>query len=210
MIIITDGLRSYPETSLIRALKRPQCSRHGHKTYTTRMRSRTRSRKAATAALSAADVRRQGSGRHSILDPIITMNAGGLIQSASDSVEQVFGWTPAELFGRNVKILIPEPRRSALDRYLDRYRHADRTKTLQRTRRFDAMRKDGTSLQIELSMSRADLPVHDAPYFIGIIRDVSHQIEVGADSAGRAIEAPPSDYGANSGAGQREPAPPTR
>jgi len=53
------------------------------------------------------------------------MNAGGFIQSASDSVEQVFGWTPAELLGQNMQVLVPEPRRSSLDRYLDRYRHAD-------------------------------------------------------------------------------------
>lgn len=111
------------------------------------------------------------------------MNAGGIIQSASDSVEQVFGWTPMELYGRNVKLLIPEPRRSALDRYLDRYRHSDRTKALQRTRLFDAVRKDGTVVHIELSVSRADLPAQADPYFIGIIRDVSRDIEVGVESA---------------------------
>lgn len=115
-------------------------------------------------------------------DPIITMNAGGIIQSASDSVQEVFGWTPTELFGRNVKVLIPEPRRSALDRYLDRYRNSDRAKTQQRTRRFDAVRKDGKLIHIELSMSRADLPSHSTPFFIGIVRDVSQQIDVGPDT----------------------------
>ncbi len=110
------------------------------------------------------------------------MNASGIIQSASDSVEQVFGWKPAELQGRNVKILIPEPRRSALEQYLDRYRHTDRTRSPNRMRRFDALRKDGTVFPIELSMSRADLPSHATPFFIGILRDVSHQIDVGADS----------------------------
>lgn len=118
-------------------------------------------------------------------DSIITMNAGGVIQSASDSVEQVFGWTPAELFGRNVKVLVPEPRRSALDRYLDRYRRADAPAQLQRTRRFAAVRKDGKPIEIELSVSRADLPAYDAPYFIGIVRDVSQQIDVGDDPGER-------------------------
>src|SRR5579862_7727627 len=103
---------------------------------------RTRSRKPAAALVSAVPAIRNGATRHAVLDPIITMNAGGSIQSASDSVEQVFGWTPTELFGRNVKMLIPEPRRSALDRYLDRYRRADQTTTLTRTRRFNAQRKD--------------------------------------------------------------------
>lgn len=112
------------------------------------------------------------------------MNGGGVIQSASDSVEHVFGWTPTELLGKNVKVLVPEPRRSDLDRYLDRYRNGDQTTTLQRTRRFDAVRKDGKVIQIELSMSRADLPVHAAPFFIGIIRDVSNHIDVGPITKG--------------------------
>lgn len=111
------------------------------------------------------------------------MNGGGIIQSASDSVEALFGWTSTELLGKNVKLLIPEPRRSALDRYLDRYRHADLAATLKRTRRFDALRKDGTRIKIELAMSRADLPVHAAPFFIGIIRNVTDEIDIGQDTA---------------------------
>ncbi len=117
-----------------------------------------------------------------VLDPIITMDGDGVIQSASDSVEHVFGWTPEELFGKNVRALIPEPRRTDLDRYLDRYRDASRAKALQRTRRFDAVRKDGALIQIELSVSRADLPANSAPFFIGIVRDVSGSIDVRADS----------------------------
>src|ERR1043165_3814280 len=107
------------------------------------MPARTSPRKSRTGALSAAGISGNGARTQPVLDPIITMNAGGIIQSASDSVEEVFGWTPTELFGRNVKLLIPEPRRSALDRYLDRYRHADGTKTLKRMRSFEAVRKDG-------------------------------------------------------------------
>ncbi len=122
--------------------------------------------------------------RMPVLDPILTMNSGGVIQSASESVEQVFGWTPGELLGRNIKELVPEPRRSALDRYLDRYRRAEGPNSPADTRRIDALRKDGTSMQVELSMSRADLPPHSAPYFIGIIRDLSSHCDATADSAG--------------------------
>ncbi len=145
---------------------------------------RTRPRKPAPSAAPAPRVNGNRTHAHPILDPIITMNAGGIIQSASDSVEQVFGWTPTELFGKNMKVLIPEPRRSALDRYLDRYRLADRTRSLERTRRFDALRKNGTIFQIDLSMSRAELPSNAAPFFIGIVRDVSRQIDTGDETTG--------------------------
>jgi len=118
------------------------------------------------------------------VDPIITMNASGMIQSASESVEHLFGWTPTELFGRDIKVLIPQARRSALDQYLNRYRRADKDKALARSRRFDALRKDGSVFPIELSMSRADLPINAVPFFIGIIRDVSRQIDIGEQLTG--------------------------
>lgn len=73
------------------------------------MAARTaRARTPPAAARTAARAKpRRSTGSPSLLDPIITMNTGGVIQSASESVQEVFGWTPAELFGRNVSVLIP-------------------------------------------------------------------------------------------------------
>jgi PAS domain S-box-containing protein len=116
------------------------------------------------------------------IDPIITMDSMGTIQSASDSIEQVFGWTPVELCGQNINTLIPEPRRSALDRFLDRYRNPGRAKTSERVRRFDAVCKNGSIITIELSVSRADLPGRAGSYFVGLIRDVTRQVDVEADT----------------------------
>jgi PAS domain S-box-containing protein len=146
------------------------------------MPSGGRPRKSKPAEAVSARATTAAPRRAPVLDPIITMDASGVIQSASDSVEHLFGWTPIELLGRNVKELIPEPRRSNLDRYLDRYRLTDKPKSLHRVRRFAAQHKDGTIFQIELSMSRAELPPHTAPFFIGIIRDVTNEIDVGADT----------------------------
>ncbi len=135
-----------------------------------------------SGARAAGPRRAVAAGHAGELDPIITMDSGGTIQSASDSIEPLFGWTPAELCGQNVSVLIREPRRSALDRYLDRYREPGRARPLNRVGRFDAVRKDGTGVRIELSVSRADLPGHVGAYFVGLIRDVSGQIETQPDS----------------------------
>lgn len=107
------------------------------------------------------------------LDPIITIDARGTIQSVSDSVLRVLGWTPAELIGQNVNILMPEPHHSAHDGYLANYHRTGQTNIMNRSRRFDAMRKDGTPVPIELCVSRADIPGGGAPLFVGIIRDMS-------------------------------------
>lgn len=175
------GYFRYAETSPI---SEPDSRGRDCKPYTQAMPARLRQRKAAPArsAPSSSKGNRGSVGGRAVLDPILTMNSGGIIQSASDSVEQVFGWTPTELLGRNISSLIPEPRRSALDRYLDRYRRGSRDGVRSRAGRFDALRKDGNVISIELSVSRADLPTDESPFFVGIVRDVSRRIDVAAGS----------------------------
>lgn len=114
----------------------------------------------------------------STLDPLVTINSLGIIQSASNSVERVFGWTPAELIGKNVHLLMPEPHHSRHDRYLANYRRTLKTNILGRTREFEAVRKDGTRFPVELSVARADVPGQKLPLFVGVIRDISERKSV--------------------------------
>lgn len=107
------------------------------------------------------------------LDPVVTIDSSGVIHSASDSVQRVLGWQCSELLGRNVSVLMPEPHRSAHDGYLMRYHRTGQTNILNRPRRFDAQRKDGSLVPIELCVSRAEVPGHSAPLFVGIIRDMT-------------------------------------
>jgi PAS domain S-box-containing protein len=109
------------------------------------------------------------------LDPIVTIDAHGVIQSASDSVQRVFGWTPNELTGRNISILMPEPHHSAHDGYLARYRRTGRTNILGRTREFEGVRKGGERFPIEISVARVDTGDGGLPLFVGILRDVSER-----------------------------------
>jgi PAS domain S-box-containing protein len=115
------------------------------------------------------------------LDPIITIDSTGIIQSVSDSVHRVFGWTEAELVGRNVSVLMPEPHRSEHDAYIAQYHMTGRTEHLNRARRFEAVRKDGTFFPIEVCVSRVDLAGQAAPLFVGIIRDLSKHASVSAE-----------------------------
>jgi PAS domain S-box-containing protein len=109
------------------------------------------------------------------LDPIVTIDFNGIIQSASDSVQRVFGWTPAEVVGRNISMLMPEPHHSAHDGYLAKYHHTHQTNILGRTREFHAVRKDGSLFPIELSVSRVDIPGASDPWFMGIIHDITER-----------------------------------
>ncbi len=109
----------------------------------------------------------------SVLDPTLTIDGYGLILQASDSVETVFGWKPAELSGQNIRILMPEPHFSLHDEYLANYRRTGITHILNLTREFSVKKKNGELVDCELSVARTDLPGGHPPVFIGSFRDIS-------------------------------------
>ncbi len=113
----------------------------------------------------------------STLDPVVTIDASGVIQSASNSIERVLGWKPEDLIGANVSRLMPEPHQSRHDDYLAMYRKTGETNILGRTREFEALHADGRHIPIDLSVARVDLPGSDDPLFTGILHDVTERRE---------------------------------
>ena len=57
-------------------------------------------------------------------DAIIAKNLDGIIQSCNAAAERLFGYTPAELIGQSVRILIPPDRQAEEDEILARIRRA--------------------------------------------------------------------------------------
>ena len=113
----------------------------------------------------------------SSLDPVITIDAHGIVQAASDSVQRVFGWSPQELGGLNISVLMPEPHRGAHDGYLARYRSTGVTNILGRPREFEAVHRDGRTIPVEISVNRVEVPGSDQPLFTAIIRDITARKE---------------------------------
>jgi len=111
----------------------------------------------------------------SVLDPTLTIDGRGTIQSASDSVETVFGYSPNELVGRNVSMLMPEPHHSQHDEYLAQYLRTGVTHILGQTREFEVLRKDGRHINCEMSVARVDLENENEPVFIGSFRDITER-----------------------------------
>jgi hypothetical protein len=58
---------------------------------------------------------------NTVVDGIITIDSLGMIESANPAATRVFGYTPAEMVGQNVSLLMPEPYRSAHDTFMNNY-----------------------------------------------------------------------------------------
>ncbi|BCK87191.1 hypothetical protein MIZ01_0962 [Sideroxyarcus emersonii] len=109
-----------------------------------------------------------------VMDGIITINESGEIQGFNPAAEDIFGYAQQEALGRNVRILVPEPQRSAHDAYIGRYLQSGESRILGvRGRELVAVRKNGEEFPMEISISEMVLGGHR--YFIGIVRDITER-----------------------------------
>jgi len=130
---------------------------------------------AATAAV--ADLAAREAHLQSILDTVpdamIVIDEHGVIQSFSTAAERQFGWTAAEVVGRNVSTLMPEPYRTAHDTYLERYLVTGERRIIGIGRVVVGERKDGSTFPMELSVG--EMSSGARRFFTGFVRDLTER-----------------------------------
>jgi two-component system sensor kinase FixL len=104
-------------------------------------------------------------------DAIITIDKGGVMLSVNPAAQKMFGYSSAEMVGRNVKILMPSPYRELHDGYLARYMRTGEKHIIGIGREVIACRKDGTTFPADLAVSEVD----HLQLFTGIIRDITRR-----------------------------------
>jgi PAS domain S-box-containing protein len=112
----------------------------------------------------------------SVLDAIIVINDKGIILETNQSVVTVLGYNPEELHGQNIKMLMHGTHHDQHDHYIQRYLHTGEQHIIGKPRQLNARRKDGSLLPIDLSVNEARFG--DSIVFTGIIRDISHRLQV--------------------------------
>src|SRR6187455_2237712 len=105
------------------------------------------------------------------VDGIITIDERGIIQSANPAVGELFGFSPKELIGRNVSILMPTPHSHKHDGYIAHYLRTGEARVIGVGRELQALRRDGSIFPIELAVS--EVSRNGERHFTGIIRDIS-------------------------------------
>jgi len=106
-------------------------------------------------------------------DAIIVIDELGAIQTINPAGERMLGYAMSELAGKNVSVIMPEPYRSAHDRYISAYLETGNAKIIGRGRELEHRRKDGSIFIAELAVT--EWRASGKSYFTGIIRDVTER-----------------------------------
>jgi two-component system sensor kinase FixL len=108
-------------------------------------------------------------------DAMIVIDEHGVMQSFSSAAERQFGWAAAEVIGKNVSMLMPDPYRTAHDGYLERYLTTGERRIIGIGRVVVGERKDGSTFPMELSVG--EMISGDTRYFTGFVRDLTERQE---------------------------------
>lgn len=106
-----------------------------------------------------------------VVDGIITINDRGVISSVNPAVAHLFGYDHAELVGRNITMLMPEPYQKEHDEKIVNYVKTGKSAILGVGREIVGQRKDGTIFPLDLAVS--EMIIGKDRYFIGIMRDIT-------------------------------------
>lgn len=104
-------------------------------------------------------------------DAMIVIDERGIMMSFSSAAERLFGYSQAEVVGSNVNMLMPSPDRERHDGYLERYLRTGERRIIGIGRVVFAMRKDGSTFPMELSVGEAT--GEGQRLFTGFIRDLT-------------------------------------
>jgi PAS domain S-box-containing protein len=106
------------------------------------------------------------------LDCIVTMDAAGRVVDFNAAAERTFGYDRAEARGKTVaELIIPPDLREAHERAFARHLTTGVATILGKRLELRAMRRDGTEIPVELTITRSDFEAE--PLFIAFLRDLS-------------------------------------
>lgn len=130
--------------------------------------------RAAEAAIEAREMQLR-SILATVPDAMVVIDDRGIISSFSAAAERLFGHAEADVLGRNISLLMPQPDRDAHDDYLARYLDTGERRIIGTTRRVFGLRLDGSVFPLELAVGEA--VGGGQRVFTGFIRDLSAKEE---------------------------------
>lgn len=103
-------------------------------------------------------------------DPVITIDARGIVLGANPALERVLGYAPEELVGRNISMLMPQPHRDEHDEYLRRYLKTREPHVIGKGRELFGQHKNGELVPLHLTANEVSLDGESL--FVGTLHDL--------------------------------------
>ncbi len=107
------------------------------------------------------------------IDGIITIDHHGIVESINPAASALFGYSPEEVIGNNISMLMPEPDRSNHDTYIRNYMETGVKKIIGIGREVRGRKKDGTTFPFRLAVS--EVFFHQKNIFTGFIHDLTKE-----------------------------------
>lgn len=104
-------------------------------------------------------------------DAIIITDQNSIVIFCNSKVYETFGYTKEELTGQNLNIIIPPEYRNAHKKGQERFLHTHEKRIMGKTIEIEALKKSGSIIPIELSLSY--WVEAEETFFTGIIRDIT-------------------------------------
>jgi putative two-component system response regulator len=104
-------------------------------------------------------------------DAVVGLSAAGLVTGWGDGAQRLFGYTPAEVLGKSVKLIVPDDRSEEPAALIALAMSGERIERFETKR----LAKDGTLLDVLLSASPIWGEGHEFVGSVGIFRDLSAQ-----------------------------------
>jgi two-component system sensor kinase FixL len=106
-------------------------------------------------------------------DAMVVIDEKGIILSFSHAAERLFGYSEAEVTGKNVSLLMPSPDRERHDGYIERYLETGVPRIIGIGRIVTGLRADGSTFPMALSVGEAHAA--DQRLFTGFIQDLTER-----------------------------------
>jgi len=117
-----------------------------------------------------------------VVDGIVIIDDLGTIRVFNEGCQRLFGYTPDEVIGQNVRMLMPPPYTEQHDGYLRHYRETAEKRIIGSGRNVQGRRRDGSIFPMYLSVG--ELPEEhrgEGGRFVGIIHDTTSEIMAGEE-----------------------------
>lgn len=120
-------------------------------------------------------------------DAIIMIDNNGDISFWNQAAEKIFGYAADEAIGRNLhSLIIPENNLEAFKRGFKQFQATGNGSVIGKSCEFDALRKNGETFAVELSLS--SVKIQDKWNAIGIVRDITKRKQAEEDLKQRQLE----------------------